>query len=108
MRVTHSGGAVFQHDAQQRLGQLIRQSVIGDGIKIPVERVHENVAHAARDLMHRERRGEQGVENGEGRAVERGVETALFACLRVGQNGGVARLAHGACSRAMMSTGISL
>ena len=111
MRVTHSGGAVFQHDAQQRLGQLIRQSVIGDGVKIPVERVHENVAHAARDLMHRERRGEQGVENGEGRAVERGVETALFACLRVGQNGGVARLAagcrngqhnadgHGSCQR---------
>ena len=111
MRVTHSGGAVFQHDAQQRLGQLIRQSVIGDGVKIPVERVHENVAHAARDLMHRERRGEQGVENGEGRAVERGVEAALFACLCVGQNGGVARLAagcrdgqhnadgHGSCQR---------
>ncbi len=77
MCVMHGGRAVFQHDAQQCLGQLIRQSVIGDGVKIPVERVHENVAHAARDLMHRERRGEQGVENGEG--------PILFGCLALGE-----------------------
>ena len=95
MCVTHGGRAVFQHDAQQCLGQFVRQGIVGDGVKIPVERVHENIAHAAGDLMHRERRGKQGVKNGEGRAVERGIEAALFACFRVGQNSGVARLAAG-------------
>ena len=45
--------------------------------------------------MRRERRGEQRVENGEGRAVEGRIESALLPCLRIGQNGGVARLAAG-------------
>ena len=93
VRVLHGGGAVAEDDAQQRLGQLVGQIVVGDGVKIAVHGVHQDVAHAAGDLMVRQRRGQHGIENGEDGPVEVGVEPALLAGLGVRQHGGIARLA---------------
>lgn len=86
MGVFHGLGAVGNHRTQKRLGNGIGQLIV-QGIEIAVHGVHHNIRYAAGHLVHRQRKGQFRIHNGEFGEIESNiVQTPLAAGGLIGQH----------------------
>ena len=86
-------GRILRDILQERFGEEIGEFVAFRMRHVALKRVHDDVGDACRKLRRGQGKGQFGVQNGEGGAVERRRQSRFLARFLIRQHGGIARLA---------------